>query len=230
MRSSILRLLCGLLLSLMGAVAAYATPVYRWVYAGSGDTVSLSGLADNGNVLLTGFGDSCGRSAVRQFNSSFGTYSDRQFVIGLPNGQFAECGVSVSRFNSAGDMVGTSRRDGVFVPTFWRGGVAFDLRDPGNSGLVFVPDALAVSARGVDLSALNILEPNPDIRFGSEFYLRALFTNALGMFGAESSRFNNTGYVLIPIVATVPEPSVALLMVAGFLVLVARQRLAGKTG
>jgi PEP-CTERM motif len=218
------------LIALLATGAAQASPVYRWVDAGSGDTVGFRALADNGNLLLS-LADSCGLSAVRQYNSAAGTYSGRQFVYGLPNensGRFgAECGVFVDNINSAGDMVGTSLRNGVYIPTFWRGGVAFDLRDPANSGLVFTPDPYAVSAYGVDLRNLEINDPTPAmVAFG----LKALWTNALGMYGTQLNGQFDTGYVLIPVAAAVPEPSTVMLVAGALAALVASRRSARLKG
>jgi hypothetical protein len=205
-----------LLIGVFGVSAASAAPTYRWEFSGTGDTVGIGGLADNGDILQVGFGDSCGRSAVNKYDPISGTYSGRQFVVSFANGLDArDCGVAVSRFNSAGDMVGTTLRGGVSIPTFWRGGVAYDLRDAANAGLVFTPDAQAVSALGTDLSTLDILAPHPFIRAGSDFYLKALLTNGLGMFAAESMTFGGTGFVLIPVTtAAVAEPHSGVLVLA----------------
>jgi hypothetical protein len=227
MKSPLIKLFGALLVTLIGANAAQAGPVYRWVGSSSGDTVNFAGMADNGNLLLNGFGDVClgGKSAIRQYDSALGDYGGRQYVSGLPNGlDSLECGVQVARLNSAGDLVGTSLRGGVSIPTFWRGGVAFDLRDPANIGLIFTPDPFAVAAIGVDLSTLDIIAPDAGIRFGTDFYLRSLWTNALGMYGAESTRFNNKGYVLIPVAAAVSEPGTVLLVMGAVAALMAGRR------
>lgn len=213
MKTVILRTLATLLLAVLSATQATASVQYQWVFSSSGDTVGTDYLADNGDLVLGGFGDVCGggKSAIRVYDAATGLYGSREFVTGLPRGtpESPDCGVHVSKRNSAGDMVGHSTVNGLIVPTFWQGGVAFDLNDPLNAGLVFVPDAGVVLAQGpsaMDLSGLDIIAPHSQIRSGTDFYLRSLYTNALGMIAAESSLFNNLGFVLIPLVS-VPEPA-----------------------
>lgn len=231
MSSVLFRALALLVLALCSTTQAAASVQYSWVFSSSGDTVGTDYLADNGDLVLGGFGDVCtgGKSAIRAYDAASGLYGPREFVIGLPHGtpEPSDCGVHVSKRNSAGDMIGHSTVNGLIVPTFWQGGVAFDLTDPLNAGLVFVADAGVMAVGGasaIDLSVLDILAPHSHIRSGTDFYLRSLYTNALGMIAAESRLFNNLGFVLIPM-ATVPEPASWLLVLgAGLAATAAQQR------
>jgi hypothetical protein len=233
MKLSWIKLFGALLMALMGTSAAQAGPVYRAVNVGS-DTVGITGLADNGNVLLGGFGDSAcergeaGKSALRRYDSVTGTFGKSAFFVGLPIALgTAECGVRVDHFNSADDAVGASRRQGVYIPTFWRNGVAIDLRDPANSGLVFTPDPFVVPAFEIDLDSLDIINRPFDLE---SRYARARWTNALGMYTAKSQLFSQNEYVLIPIAAAVPEPGSVLLVVGALAALVASRRSARARG
>lgn len=130
----------GLLILVLAGACAKATPTYQFVWAGGGDVTGLTAINNLGQVLFTS-GQFCG-GGCSYINNIRGPGGFQTFN-GLPTTGFPQGtseGTFIHSFNSAGDMVGTSRMPGGDRPTFWRGGVAYDLTDPANAHLVFVPD------------------------------------------------------------------------------------------
>lgn len=208
--------------------AAHST-AYQMQFIG-GDTVAFVALNDAGTLVMEGFSDficaSRGRAAgmsalLRPPAYRWGPGGGFHFVAGLPAGPLEEediCGVSVLRINSAGDMIGTSFRDGVRVPTFWREGLAYDLRDPANADLTFVPDP-GVGRVEFDFEALDVINlsdfpflSRPETR--EELIPNSAWTNAQGLYVFELNNWTHDVALLLPL--AVPEPpAMHLLVLAG---------------
>ena len=144
---------------------------------------------------------------------------------GAPNG--TDSGTRINNINSAGDMIGLSGLGGFFgipnpIPTFWRNGVAYDMRDPANAGLVFVPDP-GVSFGSIDLGALDIVNPGDfAANFGYGIDDAAAFLkgsvsgwrNAKNQFAFEAG-WNSPTHFFIPIPTPPTLALVALALAVG---------------
>jgi hypothetical protein len=213
------------------AGAAQAAVVYRVSTIPVGDTIGLQGLANNGDMLFTGYGDVCGGKSALY---TPGGPERGRFVSGLPSSNISrdiECGVRVTAFNSAGDMIGTSLNEAlVRVDTFWRGGVAFDLTDPANAGLTFVADVGTGRVPRFDVSSLTIENPDVFARFGDTPDQKAqrlrdalialsgqqAFTNLAGQFAFDRpNTIFSSGFLFAPVSTPVSSPATLALVGLG---------------
>ena len=205
---------------LLASFPAHST-VYRLEFVG-GDTVGVVGLNDAGTLLMGGFGDRCGNPIGGAMSAilppPYRPDPMWQFVRGLPTTPegYEECGVNAQYLNSAGDMIGTSDRNGVRVPTFWRDGIAYDLRDPANASLVFVPDPGVRRVPFdferfdiVNLSDFPFLPPRGDWDI---IFPATAWTNAGGLFAFTLNTTMRDEAILIPLIVAEP-PSIAIVMV-----------------
>lgn len=222
----------GVLLAMALASPAEASILYRWERLGapSGDTIGLGGMTDAGDVLLVGYGDAGGRSRV----VNRGGLAPDGFVEGLPwpmNAFSPEFGVDVRGINSQGDMHGYSFNNDFGpqpVPTFWRNGIAYDMTDPANAGLVFVRDP-GVSAGRFNFASLDIVNMLPGfLPFDYEQWLSEphfALTNSKGEFALEVYGGGMLGDVFLLVPFEAPEPGSLSLLLAGLAVIAHRQRL-----
>jgi hypothetical protein len=220
-----------LIASIGCASVAHAAVTYRIsAELPTGDTIGIGGLADNGDLLMQGYGDLC--TGGKSFILDRGGSANGGFVKGLTGADVnrnRECGAAVSAINSAGDMIGTSYNDALAsISTFWRNGVAFDLTNPANAGLVFVADPGAVRLAAFDVSTLVI--ENPPAYFNNDYVIQLsrfrAFTNAKGELAFEAG-FRRNGVLLTPVAAAVSAPATLALVGLGLLgVAISRRRTA----
>jgi len=213
----------GLLMFLLAGANAKAAPTYQFIWAGGGDVNGLTAINNLGQVLMTS-GQLCGGSPCSHIRDMRETHQWQTFT-GLPIPGFPEGtdkGTLIQKFNSTGDMVGVSGYDGGGgTPTFWRDGVAYDMTDPANAHLVFVPD-VGVGFGDLFLADLNLNIVNPDEIgvFGPDldwFFARRrhAWHNVLGDYAFEVGEMRGeTAYLLrlsVPLPSTTPLVGVALL-------------------
>ncbi len=157
--------LCGAVL----AAPAFAVPVYTWSIAAPGDAVSLTAMNSRGELLM-GSGqcaqcpqiNTAGSYVVSSSSTpraNFWSSPPYNNIIGLLNPDLPPAAgpqnLRASAFNAAGDVVGVTQLGAGSVSTLWRAGVAYNLTDPANAGLVFTPDN-QVTFGAIDLSTLDI--------------------------------------------------------------------------
>jgi hypothetical protein len=185
--------------ALLAAPPAFAGYVYEdlpW-----GDTTTAQDVNDHGEVLYCCFSDS--------------EFSAALLGATMLHGEGGAPAVAED-VNNAGHVLGYSMKGSAWVSTMWIDGAPYDLTDPSNAGLQFVPDPGPKFADDFDLSALKI-EGLPDC-FQTGF-CRPLWalTNARGdlIFEYSIAHFVTTNAALWfdghaeP--ASVPEPSSLLL-------------------
>ena len=225
--ATLLRQLAVVCTAALTPLFAQAGALYQYTGTIGGDTVWLTTINDLGQVVM-GTGQGC--NGPCSFITSMGGGGFTGHVTGLPlpgapNG--TESGTMIGNINSAGDMIGVSGFGGFFgipnpIPTFWRNGVAYDMRDPANSGLVFVPDP-GVSFGSIDLGALDIINPGDfaaNFGFGIDDAAAFLkgsvsgWRNAKNQFAFEAG-WNRPTHFFVPIPTPPTLALVALALAAG---------------
>ena len=183
----------------------FASPVYLFSYGAFGDTAAPVDMDDRGVIIWSGFGDAWSGGASR--------FSDGSFVSGYGDDAGCDvCGVQVSDMNDAGDLFGSAKKSGVYVPTIWLAGVPYDLTDPANAGLTFHFDPGPKFVTNFDLHAFNVLNLPPNVLFGSSYAL----TNARGDFVFAINSVDFGGFdVSFGILTRVPEPATLALLGIG---------------
>lgn len=208
----------GLALALVLVCSPAHSTAYRLQFVG-GDTVGVVGLNDAGVLLMGGFGDRCGNPVGGGMSAilppPYVPDPTWRFVIGLPTvpAGYEDCGVNVHRINSAGDMIGTSDRNGTSIPTFWREGVPYDLRDPANAGLTFVPDPgvrrVAFDFESFDIVNLSDFPWLPPRLDWDWLFPASAWTNAGGLYAFTLNTALRDEAILIPLVVSEP-PSIGI--------------------
>lgn len=209
------RLVGALLLCVQGL--AFASPHYLYSFLG-GDEIVPTDLNDHGVVVMSG------NSNVVPGGGSWlvgdrGDWTTATQVRGFGFGDSPYGGVGVSDINNAGHLFGSALRNGFWVPTIWIGGVPYDLTEPGNLGLTFIPDH-GPKWMDIDPWLLEI----PGLPFnalpGDRIHDVRALTNLRGGFVVAHDYLHgfvnawgavNTSYALL---TRVPEPSSGLLVIA----------------
>ena len=198
------RCLLGALI-LLGHSLVFASPTYLFSLGPFGDTAGPTDINDLGVIVWAGFADAVDGGASR--------FSDGSYVNGYGDASGCdECGVLVTDLNNVEDLLGSARKDEVYVPTIWLAGVPYDLTDPGNAGLTFHYDPGPKFVTNFHLGTLDVLNLPAFVTFASSFAL----TNARGdfVFAINSADFGGTD-VAFGILTRVPEPATLALLTFG---------------